>query len=42
MAIELTWDEIKAWRKAQRAGLIARRAGVPEALRKDWNEREAG
>jgi 5-formyltetrahydrofolate cyclo-ligase len=39
MAIELTWDEIKAWRKAQRADLIARRAGVPEALRKDWNER---
>ena len=33
------WNEIKAWRKAQRAELIARRAGVDTALRRGWNER---
>lgn len=33
------WNEIKAWRKAQRAALIARRAAVPDAVRRGWNER---
>ena len=33
------WNEIKAWRKAQRAALIARRAGTDSALRRGWNER---
>ena len=33
------WDEIKAWRKARRAELIARRQGVPEPDRADWNKR---
>src|SRR5687768_11899757 len=33
------WDEIKAWRKAQRASFVAARAAVPEVERKRWNER---
>jgi 5,10-methenyltetrahydrofolate synthetase len=33
------WNEIKAWRKTQRAELIARRAGVDTARRRAWNER---
>jgi 5-formyltetrahydrofolate cyclo-ligase len=32
-------NEVKAWRKAQRAALIERRAGVDAALRRRWNER---
>jgi 5,10-methenyltetrahydrofolate synthetase len=35
---ELTWDEIRAWRKAERAALVARRAAVSEAERKTWND----
>lgn len=34
-----SWDEIKAWRKAQRQSLVAARAALPEAERKAWNER---
>lgn len=34
----MTWDEIKAWRKGERAVLIERRAGVPDAERKRWND----
>ena len=33
------WDEVRAWRKSQRASFVAARAGVPEAERKHWNER---
>lgn len=33
------WNEIKAWRKAQRAALIARRVNVDAARRRGWNER---
>jgi 5,10-methenyltetrahydrofolate synthetase len=33
------WNEIKAWRKAQRAALIARRVSVDAARRRGWNER---
>ena len=33
------WDEVRAWRKAERARLIAARAATPEAERKAWNER---
>lgn len=33
------WDEVKAWRRAQRAELIARRENVPEPERRKWNER---
>lgn len=33
------WEEIRAWRKAQRAALVERRAAVPEAERRHWNER---
>ena len=39
MSGNLTVDEIKAWRKASRPELIARRAAVPEAERKAWDER---
>ena len=34
-----SWDEIKAWRKALRASLVAAREGVAQAERKQWNER---
>jgi len=34
-----TWDEVKAWRKAQRAELIAARVAFPSNSRKIWNER---
>ena len=34
-----TWDEIKAWRKAERAAMVERRAAVPEHERRQWNER---
>jgi 5,10-methenyltetrahydrofolate synthetase len=37
--MERDWDEIKAWRKAQRAELIARRESVPEPERAGWNAR---
>ena len=33
------WNEIKAWRKAQRAELIARREAVSPETRHAWNER---
>lgn len=33
------WNEIKAWRKAQRAQLIARREAVDQRTRRQWNER---
>ena len=33
------WDEIKAWRKSQRAAQVAAREAAPEADRKRWNER---
>jgi 5-formyltetrahydrofolate cyclo-ligase len=33
------WNEIKSWRKAQRAALIARREAVPDTVRRSWNER---
>jgi 5,10-methenyltetrahydrofolate synthetase len=33
------WDEVRVWRKAERARLIAARAATPEAERKAWNER---
>ena len=39
MSAQLSWQEIKAWRKAQRAELIARRGAAAEAERKAWNER---
>lgn len=32
-------DDIKAWRKAQRAQLLARREAVPTEVRRGWNER---
>jgi 5,10-methenyltetrahydrofolate synthetase len=32
------WDEIKAWRKAQRAQLIAARTAIAPGQRKAWNE----
>ncbi|HEY0335902.1 MAG TPA: 5-formyltetrahydrofolate cyclo-ligase [Burkholderiales bacterium] len=34
-----TWEEIKTWRKAQRAQLVARRQAVPADERKSWNDR---
>ena len=34
-----SWEEIKAWRKARRAELIARRGEVPADTRREWNER---
>jgi len=33
------WNEIKAWRKAQRKELIERRSKLDAALRRRWNER---
>jgi 5,10-methenyltetrahydrofolate synthetase len=30
-------DDVGQWRKATRAGLLARRAAVPRALRRQWN-----
>jgi 5-formyltetrahydrofolate cyclo-ligase len=33
------WNEIKAWRKAQRAELIAAREAFPAAQRQAWSER---
>lgn len=33
------WDEIKAWRKARRAELIARREAADRAARQEWNAR---
>lgn len=33
------WNEIKVWRKAQRAALIARREALDGETRKRWNER---
>lgn len=32
-------DDIKAWRKAQRAALLAQREAVPLDQRREWNER---
>lgn len=34
----MEWDEIKVWRKAQRAELIARREALPVGERRAWNE----
>lgn len=34
-----TWDEIKTWRKAQRAQLVERRAAIPAEQHKSWNDR---
>ena len=36
---ELTWEEIKAWRKARRAQLIERRAASAQEQRQAWNDR---
>ena len=36
------WNEIKAWRKARRSELIARRAVLDRETRKRWNERITG
>ncbi|HYC44796.1 MAG TPA: 5-formyltetrahydrofolate cyclo-ligase [Burkholderiales bacterium] len=33
------WEEVRAWRKAKRAELVALRVGVPDDERKAWNER---
>jgi 5,10-methenyltetrahydrofolate synthetase len=33
------WNEIKAWRKARRAELVAQRAALPRSLRAEWNAR---
>ena len=33
------WTEIKAWRKARRSELIARRAALDREMRRHWNER---
>lgn len=38
-AVDPGWDEVKAWRKAQRAELIRRRESAPEIDRKVWNKR---
>lgn len=35
----MEWNEIKAWRKAERAAMVERRTAVPEPERKRWNER---
>ena len=35
----MEWNDIKAWRKAKRAELIAARADFPAAERKAWSER---
>ena len=34
----MTWEELKAWRKTQRALLVARREALGESERKAWNE----
>jgi 5,10-methenyltetrahydrofolate synthetase len=34
----LSWDEIKAWRKAQRQALVALRAGAAQSERNAWND----
>jgi 5-formyltetrahydrofolate cyclo-ligase len=34
-----SWDEVRAWRKAERAAMVERRAAVPDAERHAWNER---
>lgn len=34
----LSWDEIRAWRKAQRQALVARRAASPASERSAWND----
>jgi 5,10-methenyltetrahydrofolate synthetase len=33
------WNEIRAWRKSQRAELVARREAADRAARQSWNER---
>ena len=33
------WAGVKAWRKAQRAELVARRERIPDADRRAWNDR---
>src|SRR5436190_3128904 len=33
-----TWDEIRQWRKAQRAELIARRTAAPVEERRRWSD----
>lgn len=35
---ELTWTEVRAWRKAQRERLVQLRAGTSQEQRKEWNE----
>ena len=37
MKPELTWPQIKVWRKQQRAALIARRTAVPQDVLRQWN-----
>lgn len=34
----LTWEEIRAWRKAQRQALVAQRAAAAQAERNAWND----
>src|SRR4051812_19173466 len=34
-----TWEEIKAWRKSQRAAQVTARMAASDADRKAWNER---
>ena len=34
-----TWDEIRAWRKVQRARLVGQRAACSQEQRKAWNDR---
>jgi len=36
---DLAWEDVKVWRRAQRAALIARRETASETERKAWNER---
>lgn len=35
----MNWDEVRAWRKAERARLIAARLAVPAEMRGAWTER---
>ncbi|MGZ8209176.1 MAG: 5-formyltetrahydrofolate cyclo-ligase [Burkholderiales bacterium] len=35
----MNWEEIRTWRKAQRAALVSRRETVPGTKRREWNER---
>ena len=35
----MSWEEVSAWRKSQRALLVARREAFGEVQRKAWNER---